>query len=365
MGLYFRKSVRIGPFRVNLSKGGVGLSLGIPGLRVGSGPRGNYIQMGARGIYYRAALPLSKSPQRPISPPPTSQTPGAPRAPKSPRIPDNTLAEFETIESRDPASFVDSSSAQLLEEIRGKHRLIRCWPAIATATLVYIGFAIANEWSTWALLLGFIVGITASTFAYRWDIQRKLVALHYELEDAALSNYTAFVSSATALARATRQWHISARAGVKDRKYHAGAGVSVRRKKAAIGTALPAFVVSNLDPVAIALSDTTFYFFPDRILVYRGNNLGALAYSDLEASASTTRFIESEGVASDARVVEHTWQYVNKTGGPDRRFKNNRKLPVCEYGQLALKSASGVNELMMFSAHGSEPGFVAALRLLR
>ncbi|MCE4352095.1 DUF4236 domain-containing protein, partial [Xanthomonas hortorum pv. cynarae] len=57
MGLYLRKSVRVGPLRFNLSKGGIGVSAGIKGLRVGTGPRGNYVHMGARGIYYRATIP--------------------------------------------------------------------------------------------------------------------------------------------------------------------------------------------------------------------------------------------------------------------------------------------------------------------
>lgn len=39
MGFYFRKSLRVGPFRVNVSKSGLGLSLGAGGFRVGSSPR--------------------------------------------------------------------------------------------------------------------------------------------------------------------------------------------------------------------------------------------------------------------------------------------------------------------------------------
>ena len=35
MGFYYRKSVRVGPFRINLSKSGVGLSTGVPGFRTG------------------------------------------------------------------------------------------------------------------------------------------------------------------------------------------------------------------------------------------------------------------------------------------------------------------------------------------
>ncbi|MFQ2071491.1 DUF4236 domain-containing protein [Aeromonas veronii] len=56
MGLYLRKSVSVGPFRFNLSKSGVGVSAGVKGLRIGTGPRGNYVHIGMGGLYYRKSL---------------------------------------------------------------------------------------------------------------------------------------------------------------------------------------------------------------------------------------------------------------------------------------------------------------------
>src|SRR6478609_5795466 len=55
----FRRSLRIaGPLRLNLSKSGLGLSLGVPGLHIGVGPRGKYVRGGVpgTGIYYRRSL---------------------------------------------------------------------------------------------------------------------------------------------------------------------------------------------------------------------------------------------------------------------------------------------------------------------
>jgi hypothetical protein len=55
----FRRSLRIaGPLRLNLSKSGLGLSLGVPGLHIGRGPRGPYVRAGlpGTGIYYRKSL---------------------------------------------------------------------------------------------------------------------------------------------------------------------------------------------------------------------------------------------------------------------------------------------------------------------
>ncbi|KAA3448364.1 hypothetical protein C7I87_21815 [Mesorhizobium sp. SARCC-RB16n] len=53
MGFYVRKSISAGPFRFNFSSGGVGVSVGVKGLRIGTGPRGHYIHAGVGGLYYR------------------------------------------------------------------------------------------------------------------------------------------------------------------------------------------------------------------------------------------------------------------------------------------------------------------------
>ncbi len=52
---------------------------------------------------------------------------------------------------------------------------------------------------------------------------------------------------------------------------------------------------------------------------------------------------------ADAMVVDTTWRYVNKNGGPDRRFKDNRELPVVQYGRVALTASTGMNNMLSFS----------------
>jgi Protein of unknown function (DUF4236) len=60
MGFYIRKSVKAGPFRFNLSKSGIGTSVGVRGFRVGTGPRGTRVFAGRNGLYYRASLGSAK-----------------------------------------------------------------------------------------------------------------------------------------------------------------------------------------------------------------------------------------------------------------------------------------------------------------
>jgi hypothetical protein len=115
MGFYLRKSVRVGPLCFNLSKSGIGMSTGIKGFRVGSGPRGNYVHMGRGGIYYRASLdsggshvtPSASAPPRPV----VAQTDG-----------------MTEIESGDVLQMVDALSTALVEELNEKMRRWRLWP---------------------------------------------------------------------------------------------------------------------------------------------------------------------------------------------------------------------------------------------
>ena len=56
MGWYLKKSFGFGPLRLNLSKSGLGASVGVKGLRVSTGPKGRQLNAGREGLYYRASL---------------------------------------------------------------------------------------------------------------------------------------------------------------------------------------------------------------------------------------------------------------------------------------------------------------------
>src|SRR5438128_242619 len=140
MGFYLRKSVSVGPFRFNLSGSGVGMSAGIRGLRVGTGPRGNYVHVGRHGVYYRQTLP-------PIA------TPRSKPAVAPPPIPSGTHAPLTAITSADAGQIVDSSSEQFLADLREKRgRFALTRPAFVIAVIFVIG-ALVSDWPAWAVWL--------------------------------------------------------------------------------------------------------------------------------------------------------------------------------------------------------------------
>lgn len=70
MGLFLRKSLRLGPLRLNLSNSGVGASVGVKGARVGVDAKGKgYVAGGRGGVYFRETLKVA-SPREDATPPP-------------------------------------------------------------------------------------------------------------------------------------------------------------------------------------------------------------------------------------------------------------------------------------------------------
>src|SRR6266545_3283868 len=359
MGVYLRKSVSVGPLRFNLSGSGIGVSAGTKGFRVGTGPRGNYVHVGRGGVYYRTTLSSRQADTR--SPEPSSPFP-VPSA-----IASDGLTE---IESGSVTRMTDASSADLLKEINDKARLTTWWPLVLTAS-VLLGLVLVGPLSALSAAAQLAIGvpflaaaITAVAWVKRRDDLRKTVVLMYELEQPWEEAYQGFINGFDWLTTSARTWHLEAEGRNADWKRQAGATTIVRRSSIALRKTEPPRLKTNAITPVIPAGRQTLYFFPDRVLVYDGRAVGAVSYRDLQPEASTTRFIEDSFVPADARVVGHTWQYVNKSGGPDRRFKNNAQRAIALYGELNLTSTSGLNEAFQTSNADAPTRFKEGLAVI-
>lgn len=69
LNFFLRKSISLGPLRLNLSKSGVGASFGMTGLRLGAKPGGHtYVTGGRAGLYFRKTLTPMGRPSAPAPP---------------------------------------------------------------------------------------------------------------------------------------------------------------------------------------------------------------------------------------------------------------------------------------------------------
>ncbi len=125
MGWSWRRSSSFGPFRLNVSKSGVGISAGVPGARLSVGPRGTYVNVGAGGFRYSHRL-AGPGVENRVSP---SARPGLPSA-------GQVSPPEHCVEAIAPAQLIDTSSDALLEEIRRKQQILGVLPVAIGASVI-------------------------------------------------------------------------------------------------------------------------------------------------------------------------------------------------------------------------------------
>jgi len=269
------------------------------------------------------------------------------------------------VDSGDVLEMRDARVSDLIDDINTKSEraalttIVGWVGGVASTVLLFVNAALAG----FALL----ATVLAWLFAKWLDSYQRRSVIFYDLEPDAQAAYEALTNSFDAMNGCVGKWHVSAGGQVTDLatwKRNAGASHIVRKAPTVLAYSLPNVVASNITPPSAVVGAQILYFLPDVVLVVHGRKAGAVGYADLQLRSQPSNFIEDGAVPRDAIVVGQTWQHPNKNGGPDRRFRNNRQIPVCQYEVLHLKSASGLNELLEFSRCGVSGPFEAAVARL-
>lgn len=344
MGFRYRKSINLGGgFRINLSKSGIGYSWGTKGYRVTKTARGTTrrtYSIPGTGLSYTQESGRSHNRRNSQSRQQRNNTPK--------RRPENNFRQqpfnpsYETtreIESGNVSQFQTAEANNIVSSI---HRTIalNSWGTILIWCIILMAYKPAFIVLP---IAGIIMKILAHTVA--------VVDLEYSFDAEAEEEHTRRIDSWTILAEGDKEWQITSEQFHSNTKAHAGANRSINRIPCTIKKGRPFYIKTNVDTVEIKLKKETLIILPDKVFVIRGKKVGLVDYKDFNISVSSSNFRENEKVPADARVVGTTWQYVNANGTPDRRYKNNRQIPICLYGTVRLYSAggAGINVELMTS----------------
>jgi hypothetical protein len=349
VGFRFRRSVRLFPgLRINLSKSGASLSLGGRGFHYTVAPKGTRVTAGIPGTG------LSW----------TEYSPHTNRSPISGSERSNSISHLAPLLPSTPAGFSEPplvpiqsaaaekisalSTSELAPILNSAHRRSRLSPLILFACLLLLIPAFASENQ---LLLGLVALLTTVfvPLSLYLDRYRRSVKIEYKLEGLANTVAAALAESFGELRNCNSIWSIRAEGRTADWKRHAGATGLVKRHKTHPRSQRPACIRGRAAFPCIAFGADEIYFLPDAALLMTPSSIAALRYQDFTTAVHVTRFIEDEAVPRDANVVGETWRYVNKNGGPDRRFNFNKRLPVCLYGEMDFQSAGGLSGRLQFS----------------
>ncbi|MDP1810861.1 MAG: DUF4236 domain-containing protein [Sediminibacterium sp.] len=388
MGLYFRKSLGNGPFKLNFSKTGISYSTGVKGARINLSNRGTYVNFSKNGIYYRKKI--------------STHNADAQNNNLQKYIP--TAYEQHNITSGNIEDITDTDSQDFINELTEKSNKISYYkwfgilPLIVTAIIfLYVFFSATvqtknfsekaitiatNETSItldanlfeknpslfwFVLLILSVVFLALINFLKKIDNRRLLVEIYYDFDEKNENVYQKLIHHFQELLNSSRVWQYLNSKETNDYKYSSGAGQTINRKpltRISTNKTPSSNFKTNIEIPYLGLINTELYFFPERLIIKRGTQYGAIMYKNIECYEESTRFIESTSVPSDATVIDHTWRYLNKNGTPDKRFNDNHKIPICLYSEYSLSSSSGLNEKIMTSKHKGFDGFIKYISVI-
>lgn len=351
MPFYFRKSVNVGPFGFNISGSGIGVSAGVRGFRVGTGPRGHYIHAGRGGFYYRSSLGgHSFGPSRPAQ----VDVPALP-----------AVGRHVPVETGNISDMVDTDAASVLNSINENLARSGYWPLPAILSVIFsLGFLTGNPILALSGLLAAGIFIGVAYWLYRHDETRLTTILMYDLEDEAIKVFEKFVMEFDELSKSQKVMNIDTKGVVYDWKRHGGAAFEVKSGAARFAYGTPKRLRTNVSVPFIEGGLNTLYFFPDLLLIRQNRSIGGLDYRNVRVQFHDQRFHEAEHVPGDAMVVGHTWRFVRRDGGPDRRFNNNRQIPIVNYQAMVVDGPGNFQKVLYLSKNIDRIRFVAAVRAL-
>ena len=343
MPVSFRKSVKAGPFRFNLSPHGLGVSAGVKGFRVGlAGPRGHYIRMGGGGVYYRKSFN-----RRPTRTAPSAVPPRLPTAPD----PAAGLPEIDLL----GATVVELDEATESEMVADLNSASRPAPLAAFGRALLFLLVVTSPLAWWLL---------------QRDRLRRTVVVMYDIDDETSSAhlFQSVIDAFRGFQRADRAWMSTSAQHLvttQQRKVHAGAADLVSRTALSRHLKGPKHLRPNIDTPSLEAGKRGVYLLPDQMLIRDVHVFAAFAYHEVDLAIGLTTWIESGSVPADSQRVGTTWQYANAKGGPDRRYKNNRQLPEMQYAQVVLATPNGSQCWWLVSSVSAARAFFEAFQALR
>ena len=390
MSFRFRKSVQLFPgVRLNFSRSGVSTTIGVRGAGVTIGPRGTYANVGlpGTGLSYRARLDRPVGGRRPsdavhpsapgwIHPPEaTPDSPGdAPPRPDAPwlgpyeRI-GSASVEYLTSpglqalrdlvnEVADRRRDLEREIARLSAEIRWRRQLERIYRLLFLRLLT---FPLARSAERKRI----------AAEAARAELEEMLAVTGFELDfaidDVVAREFGELERAYQRVRRSAQIWDVTGRAAIKDWvRARTIARQSIEREPVGLDLAQAPFVHGRWQALRFGnVNGEDLYLYPGFVMVQSPEGSFALLEIDrIDLESYLVRYHEDERLPADARVVGHTWLKANKDNTPDRRFRDNRQIPVALYGWLEFRSG-GLHEAYMVSDAEAAAAFATAFERYR
>jgi hypothetical protein len=164
-----------------------------------------------------------------------------------------------------------------------------------------------------------------------------------------------------AVARCAKIWDITSECATNRKQTRSAATLSVERTPVDFSISDdPVLQTDGSVPRLENANGADLLMYPGFVLVQNTDDLALIDLREITITYASTRFVETDPPA-DADVVDHAWAKCNKDGSPDRRFADNYQIPIALYGEVTLKSDSGLYKEYQFSSAKSAERFADSL----
>lgn len=372
MSWRFRQSFKILPgLRLNLSKSGLSASIGGAPFTLNLGSRGAYAtaSIPGTGISFRQRLAPERSGR---DAPPSSSVDDAPSPDALPFLPSLQSEQVQEIRSASTESLTSDGLAELKRLILTayeEHHQISTDLAKAkqeeTRTMSRF-----RSWDRGFLLKRLFKAsfsarraeaeiATARRSELEEQLQLTTIATQVELEPGLSEPFFRLRDDFTALTECAAIWDVKGQRNVDQFHERTLATRAIDREKVRFKLDRCDFINWEQEVPHMQNANGGDLFLYPGFLLYRASRtaFSLIDFHDVEVTAASVRFSEEEGVPSDSRVVGQTWAKCNKDGSRDRRFADNYEIPIARYGDLTLKSGTGLWEEFQFSNPDKLEGF--------
>jgi hypothetical protein len=350
MAWNFRRRIKIIPgVHLNFSKNGVSTSIGVRGASVTFGSKGTYFNAGipGTGLYSRQKISSSSAslPNLERSPEVMTQVPG-----------DNIFSEdVLEITSQDMAGI-----KQAIVAAREQRTLLRSDLSKVKLSLL---FSHIVHVLTYVVIVGiFIKKLTSeirtdiaskrnAILQLTQQIQNAYVKIEVDFDPEIKTKFDNVVTAFRKLATSQKIWDVTG-SYYNDRKAtRSAASTGIKRTEVNFGIRELEDVRSQFETLWMKNANgADMYCYPNFVVMFSNRQkFAVVSLSDLQLEHSAMGFLEGGSVPRDSKVIEMTWAKVNKNGSPDKRFKDNYQIPIVKYGEIRLRTGTGVNEEYQFS----------------
>ena len=371
MGWRFRPSFSPIPgVRVTLSASGLSTSVGAGPLRLSAGPRGVHLtgNLPGTGVSYVHRLdggPAAPQPDggpgaRPPSPAPRSAdrgpAPAAERPPAEPGLTEIASAGSALLTSPGLSGLQRAlvQALRLRDDTAAELALAReDEEAAAAACAAWEGGWFWRRVRPAQLRALQAAAQEAEARRAELDAQLRLCRLPTQIEvpDGVVAAYARVIDAFARVALAERIWDTVGGRGADRARERTQATRVVDRRPVRFGRAGVPFIDCAWEPPRLGNANGgDLYLYPAFVVYFvDASTFALLEISEVQLEVERWRFHEEEAVPADAEVVGSTWLKTNKDGSPDRRFRDNRQIPVVQYARLVLRSRTGLHEEYLIS----------------